>query len=142
MNQDRMPRIVRLHLPENQRILAISDVHGNLEYLQRLLEKVGFGEDDVLFLVGDMLEKGPRSLDLLHYVMELQHTRNVYPICGNCEGLWQFMLAADHRGHLKDYLLHRKNSLLNEMIETVAPPVTADSDMEGLVQEVQRRFRM
>ena len=140
MNQVRPPRIVRLHLPENQRILAISDIHGNLEYLQRLLEKVAFGEDDVLFLVGDMLEKGPRSLDLLHYVMDLQHRLNVYPICGNCEGLWQFMLTPDHRGHLKDYLLHRKNSLLNEMIETFAPPVTADSDMESLVREVELRF--
>ena len=73
------------------------------KHLQRLLEKVGFGEDDVLFFVGDMLEKGPRSLDLSALRDGVCNTLATYTrSAATCEGLWQFMLAPDHRGHLKD----------------------------------------
>ena len=54
-------RIVRTALPQDRRILAVSDVHGNLPYLRGLLEKTRFCPDDVLVLVGDLLEDSLRS---------------------------------------------------------------------------------
>lgn len=125
-----------------RRILAISDVHGNLEYLQGLLQKTGFCEKDILFLVGDMIEKGPESLAVLRYVMELEQRYTVYPVCGNCESLWQEerLLAADKREQLRDYLLKRRSSIFNEMLETVAPPVDENTDMDEAVRLVRKHF--
>ncbi len=79
--------VIRPHLPFGRRVLVISDIHGNLPFLQGLLKQVHFSRDDILILLGDMLEKGKQSLELLRYIMELEQTHTVYPICGNCDGL-------------------------------------------------------
>jgi protein phosphatase len=51
------------------------------------MEKIQLTPEDILVLVGDMLEKGRDSLALLRYLMELCGTHTVYPLCGNCDGL-------------------------------------------------------
>lgn len=52
------------------------------EFLDRLLEKAAFTPEDILFVVGDVLEKGPRSLDTLRRLMELSRTHTVYTLRG------------------------------------------------------------
>lgn len=76
-----------LDLPENRRILAISDVHGNLPLFRTLLETAKFSIQDILFVVGDLLEKGEESLSTLRYVMDLSRRYTLYPINGNCDDL-------------------------------------------------------
>lgn len=66
--------VIRPSIEPGRRVIAISDIHGNLLYLQGLLKKLRFSPDDVLILVGDLLEKGTHSLGVLRYVMELQKT--------------------------------------------------------------------
>ena len=47
-----------LSLPEGRRIIAVSDIHGDLSLLKALLEKIRYKPgDDLLFLVGDTVEK-------------------------------------------------------------------------------------
>ena len=83
-----MPRpaqVVRPHIQPGRRVIAVSDVHGNLPFLKGLLEQVRFTPADVLVIAGDLLEKGDRSLDTLRCVLELQKTHTVYALCGNCD---------------------------------------------------------
>lgn len=57
-----MPRtatVKRLTFPEGRRVLAISDIHGNLPFLKGVLAAAHYGPDDILVLVGDLVEKGP-----------------------------------------------------------------------------------
>lgn len=77
--------VIRPHIEPGRRVLAISDIHGNLPFLKGVLAKAGFSKDDVLILVGDLLEKGRESLSVLRYILELQETHTVYPLCGNCD---------------------------------------------------------
>ena len=70
-----------------RRIVAVSDIHGNLPFFLALMDKIRLTPDDILILLGDMLEKGRDSLPLLRRLMELSKTHTVYPICGNCDGL-------------------------------------------------------
>ncbi len=77
--------VIRPVIRPGQRVLAISDIHGNLAMLKGVLAKVGFQAGDVLILVGDLLEKGQDSLAVLRYLMELSNTHTVYPLCGNCD---------------------------------------------------------
>lgn len=63
--------IIRPDLSGYRRIIAVSDIHANLDYFQHLLKKIQFGKEDALVIVGDFLEKGERSLDTLHLVMDI-----------------------------------------------------------------------
>lgn len=143
MREEEKARVRYLTLPEGRRILAVSDIHGNLTYLKALLDKVRFSRDDILFLVGDMIEKGPESLDTLRFVMELEKNYTVYPISGNCESLWLpwRLLAKTNRERLREYALDRKNSLFNEMLEQVSEPLSEDTDMDEAVALVTEHFK-
>ncbi len=84
-----MDRAIVIHptFPAGRRIVAVSDIHGNLPFFRALLDKIALTPEDILVLVGDLLEKGQESLALLRYVMDLCRTHTVYPLCGNCDGL-------------------------------------------------------
>ena len=80
-------KVIRPDIAPGRRVLAISDIHGNLPFFCGVLEKARFSPEDVLILVGDLFEKGEESLPLLRYLMELSQTHTVYPLCGNCDHL-------------------------------------------------------
>lgn len=76
-----------LVLPKGRRVLAISDIHGNLPLLKGLLKKVAFSTDDILMILGDMLERSAGGLATLRYVMELSRTHTVHTLLGNCDNI-------------------------------------------------------
>lgn len=61
---------------------VISDIHGYLGLFKALMEKIGFCEEDILYICGDIIDKGPESVRLLEYVASMP---NVYAIRGNHE---------------------------------------------------------
>ena len=68
-----------------QRLLVVSDVHGSLDRLIQLLRKVKYTGDDILVIVGDLIDKGPESLRVVQYVMELCSRYPVYVSMGNVD---------------------------------------------------------
>ncbi len=67
------------------RILAISDIHGQADALERLLTMANFQPDhDRLFLLGDYIGKGPNSLETLQLVEKLVQ-RGAVALRGNHE---------------------------------------------------------
>ena len=80
-----------LDIPQGRRILAVSDIHGHVHFLKKVLERAGFCEADELIIDGDIIEKGPYSLETLRYVMELGKLPNVHVISGNVD-CWQLEL--------------------------------------------------
>ncbi len=56
-----------------RRILAISDIHGELELFNELLEKVNYNPSrDQLILLGDYIDRGPDSKGVLDRVVKLK----------------------------------------------------------------------
>ena len=50
---------------------VMSDIHGEYTLLLELLEKLSLGEDDVLYVLGDMLDRGPDPIQVLFALMRL-----------------------------------------------------------------------
>lgn len=88
-----------LSLPENTkgRDFAVSDVHGYYDYLSRLLDKVEFDDQvDRLFIIGDLVDRGPKSLDALDWIRRPY----VYASLGNHD---YWCLQAGQHGNLLEH---------------------------------------
>ncbi|MBT0549910.1 metallophosphoesterase family protein [Riemerella anatipestifer] len=51
---------------------TISDIHGCFFTLQELFNKIGLNKCDHLFLLGDYINRGPRSKEVVDYIIKLQ----------------------------------------------------------------------
>lgn len=61
---------------------CISDIHGHYNLLCRLLDKIKFGGGDKLYVLGDIIDKGPDSIRLAKLLFSMP---DVYCIAGNHE---------------------------------------------------------
>ncbi|MBE7018011.1 MAG: serine/threonine protein phosphatase [Ruminococcaceae bacterium] len=123
-------RIERLALPKGRRIIAISDIHGNLPYLKGLLAKLRFNENDILFILGDFVEKGPSSLDTLRYIIELSEKYTVHTICGNCD-IWAPLFdgeIGDGAATVLPYMERKPYSLARQMCIEMGIEFSPDMD--------------
>lgn len=136
--------VQRLEFPAGRRVLAISDIHGNLEFLKGVLAKAAFTPDDILILVGDLVEKGPDSLSTLRYIMELSQSHTVYAVCGNCDDLIVDFADLDtgyDRPFFRHYLsVWRERSLLLQMAAEAELQVTGPEDLAALRDTIRTRF--
>ena len=65
------------------RHIIIGDVHGMLDELASLIEKVDPGFDDTIIFVGDLVDKGPDSVGVVEFVRRLAESFNVVVVEGN-----------------------------------------------------------
>lgn len=67
-----------------RRVIVISDIHGCIEPFNRLLTKVHYklGQDQ-LILLGDYVDKGPASKEVVERVMQLVHHDKAVALRGN-----------------------------------------------------------
>ena len=61
---------------------VMSDLHGAFNRYIAMLEKIDFGEDDELYVIGDVVDRGAEPIKVLQYMMTRQ---NIIPIMGNHE---------------------------------------------------------
>ena len=50
---------------------VISDIHGMYDKFIGLLDKIGFGDDDTLYILGDVLDRGPDPIKTLYKIYEM-----------------------------------------------------------------------
>ena len=64
---------------------VISDVHGRYDLFLRMLERIGFGAGDTLYLLGDCIDRGPDGIAML---LDVMGRENVVPFLGNHEDMF------------------------------------------------------
>ena len=123
---------MQLALPKGRRIIAISDIHGNLPYLEGLLAKLRFNEKDILIILGDFTEKGPSSLATLRYIMKLSEEYTVFTVCGNCD-IWAPLIdgeIGEGAASVLPYMERKKYSLGRQLCAEMGIEFSPDMDYE------------
>ncbi len=68
------------------KIAAIADIHGNYQALIATIDHINRWAPDKVMVLGDIINRGPRSLDCLNLVQEKALTENWMLMKGNHEG--------------------------------------------------------
>lgn len=132
--------------PADRRVIAISDIHGNLPFLKGLLEKIQYSTDDILVLVGDVLEKGHHNLETLRYLVQLSHDHLIYKVAGNCDVLYEDVFeifTRENDEEMLGYLLRRKGTdtgVLNQMSDEIGYEVSEDMDLKAWRRAMWEHF--
>ncbi|HEX4964950.1 MAG TPA: symmetrical bis(5'-nucleosyl)-tetraphosphatase [Thermoanaerobaculia bacterium] len=138
---------------------AIGDVHGCFETLEGLLRRIAFDpRQDRLWLVGDLVNRGPRSLEVLRWAVE-QEDRIVavlgnhdLHLLGRAAGVagvkkrdtLEGVLAAPDRDDLLRWLrsrplMHRDGDVL--MVHAGLFPAWSPRQVDRLAREVEARLQ-
>jgi bis(5'-nucleosyl)-tetraphosphatase (symmetrical) len=140
---------------------AIGDVQGCAAELRALLAKLGFSADrDQLWFVGDLVNRGPSSLEALRYVRSLD--ANAVVVLGNHDlhllaiafagesarkgDTLEELLAAPDRDELLEWLLHRPLAHFDAergdlLVHAGLVPQWTVTQALGLAREVEQALR-
>jgi serine/threonine protein phosphatase 1 len=77
------------------RLFAIGDVHGCDTALRTLLDQINPQLDDTLVFLGDLVDRGPGTKQVLEQVLGLQQVCRIVVIRGNHEAMMLHALAGD-----------------------------------------------
>jgi bis(5'-nucleosyl)-tetraphosphatase (symmetrical) len=138
---------------------AIGDIHGCWETLQDLLERIDYTPDnDRVWLVGDLVNGGPDSLQVLRWARRLgdrgvtvlgNHDLHMLAVAHGAHDLqpddtFQDLLEADDAGELLDWLrrrplIHRRDDWV--MVHAGLLPQWTVEDAVDAAREVEARLR-
>lgn len=138
----------KMNIPLNKRIIVTSDIHGHYYHLKNILKKVNFSKSDILFIVGDIIEKGPLSLETLRYVMKLYKDYTVYPLMGNVDALRLIMFddsSAEGCESLFNYIQYMKkywgSCVFLDMCNELNIEIQCPHDIAFVKEHIYIRFK-
>lgn len=94
------------------RTYVISDIHGHYDAYLEMLEKIHFSNEDMLYVLGDILDRGPHPMKV---VLDLMRRENTVCLAGNHEYM----------------ALKCLNFLLKEITEESLKELEADAGIAG-----------
>ena len=75
-------------------VYVISDIHGHFDEFMEILKMIDFKDSDELYVLGDSIDKGPKSIETLSYCLE--HT-NIHMYLGNHEYMmYKYITSIKH----------------------------------------------
>ena len=63
-------------------IYAMADLHGETERYRAMLERIHFSSEDTLYILGDVVDRGPEPMRVL---LDMMERPNLVPLVGNHE---------------------------------------------------------
>jgi serine/threonine protein phosphatase 1 len=69
-------------------LYAVGDIHGQLDLLDELLEKLPLGPDDRLLFIGDYIDRGPDARGVVQRLIDLELERDCTFLLGNHESMF------------------------------------------------------
>ena len=82
MRDNRLEMDLQSRLDDGRSVWAVGDVHGHFRTLEALVGRLDLGEGDAIVMLGDLIDRGPKSAHVVRYV---RGTDGVFSIRGNHE---------------------------------------------------------
>ena len=70
-------------------IYAVSDLHGRYDLFLKMIEKINLTENDTLYILGDIVDRGNDGIKILQDIM---NRKNVIPLLGNHDYTCAYLL--------------------------------------------------
>lgn len=71
----------------------MSDIHGRYDKFKKLLKKIQFSDEDELYILGDVIDRGPAPIEALIYIMSQE---NITLLLGNHEHMMYNAIMSDY----------------------------------------------
>ena len=81
----------------------MSDLHGEYKKFMKMLKKIDFKDSDTLYIIGDVLDRGPNPIKIIKKLMEMP---NVICLVGNHEFMAMECLSVLNNEITEDFLLN------------------------------------
>jgi len=96
----------------NNRVFAIGDIHGCFNSFKKLIEqKIQLTKSDKLVLLGDYIDRGSQSKEVIDYIIELiEKDFDIVPLRGNHEQMLLDAFFDD--GHIPIWIFNGGNETL------------------------------
>lgn len=129
-------------LPAGRRVYAVGDVHGRLDLLDELLERIGADdalrapmETSIVFL-GDLIDRGPESAAVVERARALAASDGrVRFLAGNHEELFLNALNGDRRSLKLFTRVGGRETILSYGVDEAAYERACWDDLAGLIDE-------
>jgi bis(5'-nucleosyl)-tetraphosphatase (symmetrical) len=98
----------------------IGDVHGHLKELERLLLKINFNSQDILWLTGDLINGGSQSLETIRFIKSMG--KQAVCVLGNHDLI--LMACAYNKLLLNKIIAHNQHNLqaINGVLQVLSAP--------------------
>ena len=140
--------VKKINIPSNKRMIVTSDIHGYYYHLKNILKKVRFTKNDILFIVGDIIEKGPLCLKTLRYVIQLCKDYTVYPLMGNVDATRLLMFDDNSNESCEKFLEYIKymkkywgGCLFLDMCNELKISIDNPSDIPNIKEQLSMKFK-
>lgn len=133
-------KVKKLSLASDKRILIASDIHGGGHILKKLLERASFCSDDYLFILGDLIERGPNSLQTIRYVMELVERGNTFVLKGNNDTILEEISNNTLNLELYDFIIQR-GSIYTEFCEELNLKIANQQDLINSNRIIYEKYK-
>jgi len=72
------------------RVFCIGDIHGCYDALITLVNKIPILEEDYVIALGDFIDRGPNSAEVVSWLLERYKAKQLVPILGNHEEMLRY----------------------------------------------------
>lgn len=125
------------------RTIAIGDIHGHLSPLENLLREIAPKEQDTIIFLGDYINRGPRSADVVERIIDLSKRCNVIPLMGNHEAMLLAALRTQQEQELANFRANGGDATLESYgVDRLDIPVEHRRFFESLQRyhEIEEHF--
>ncbi len=113
------------------RTFAVGDIHGDIDALNRLLRRLPkLKSDDTLLFIGDYIDRGPKSKEVVERIRELPRktSARVVALRGNHEDAWLQVVKSGW----PEFVMPRKNGCYEALCSFRGLPIPKEDDIPSV----------
>lgn len=144
MQRLKKTKVMHINVPTDKRLIFVSDIHGDLDVFKEGLNKINFSNDDYLFILGDIYEKGSlgENIKMIRYIMELSKQNNVYIQTGNCDEVLRMSFPPVlEKDKFLYFIIEKQRSILNDMAYELGLSIDNDMDIDSFMDKCVNNYK-